>query len=833
MKKIIKLVFLLLLAGISFAQKQHEIDSLIIELNRAKDDTTKVNILNDLGTKYSSNEPERAYKYLKEALDLAEKVNFESGVAYANNNIGIYYYFKGIHKTALEYFFKALNYIEAKGNKSALSNIYNSIGASYNYQGNYTGALESYLKSLEIEEAMDNKLGMARVYNNIGIIYYYNENYDKTLEFFEKSLKLRLELKDTTAILGSYNNIGEIYREWHNYNTALDYFAKSLEMAKLVEDKRGMSQAYGNIGNVYQDLNDFNKTREYYQKAYDISLSLDDKNAIAQALYYIGTAYKKEEDYKNAVDYFLQALTIAKEISALEHIKNIYLNLSEIYELSKNSTEALKYFKIYSQYKDSISNQMNTESFVELRTKFETEQKEKEIELLKIEKEITESKVKQSIFIRNIMIAGFAIIIVFILLILRSFYQNKKINKQLSQQTQQILDQSVKLEMANLELEKLSIVAKETSNAVVIIDRNADIEWLNAGFSTIYGYTQEEFVTMKGKNLLKISSHPNIEKILKECLEEKKSVVYESPTKTKYGTMLWIQTTLTPIFDNVGGLKKIIAVDTDITAIKRAESEIKLKNKNITDSINYAKRIQDAIMPKEMDLQAILKQSFVFYAPKDIVSGDFYWFSHVGDEVIVAVVDCTGHGVPGALMSMIGSMLLNESVNLNGITSPAEIIGKLHQGVLKTLQQEKENFAQDGMDISICNINLKTNKLIYSGAMLPVYVIKDGEMKMFEPNLWSVGGTLIRNEESLVRNFTNHEIQITPNMELFMFSDGYMDQFGGENNSKLNSSRFKAILEEAYKEDVSEQKEILSRNIFEWKGKYKQIDDMLVVGIKF
>ncbi|OFY20193.1 MAG: hypothetical protein A2W98_12680 [Bacteroidetes bacterium GWF2_33_38] len=819
---------------LSIAQKQNTIDSLIVELKIAKDDTTRVNILNDLGNEYLNNNPELAIDYLKKSLELAEKLNFESGVAFANNNIGLYYYFKGIHKTALEYFHKALKYIEEHGKEEVKSNIYNSIGASYNFQGNYANALEFYLKSLKIEERLNNKIGMARVYNNIGIIYYYNNNFEKTLEFFKKSLNIRLELGDSSSIMGSYNNIGEVHREKKNFNRALDYFTKSLEMAEHLADKRGIAQAYGNIGNVYQDLNDFEKTREYYFKAYEINLALDDKNAIAQALYYIGTAYAKEQDFKNAVDYFMQALKIAKEISALEHIKNIYQNLSEIYEASNNNDEALKYYKLFTNYKDSISSQMNSESYAELRIRFETEQKEKENELLKIENEITESKVKQGIYIRNIMISGFVVIVFFILLILRSFYQNKKINKQLSTQTHQILEQSVKLELANLELEKLSIVAKETSNAVVIIDKNGDIEWLNAGFSNIYGYSHDEFTTIKGKNILRISSNPNIKEILDECLLNKKSVSYESPTGTKYGTELWIQTTLTPIFDSVGNLRKIIAVDTDITAIKNAENEIKLKNKNITDSINYAKKIQDAILPKENELEFIFKNSFVFYLPKDIVSGDFYWFSQVNDEIIIAVADCTGHGVPGALMSMIGSMLLNEAVNHFKTTSPSAIINKLHLGVLKTLQQEKDSVAQDGMDISICNINLKAKKITYAGAMLPIYIVRDGDIETHEPNLLSVGGTLIRSDERYEKDFIDREIDIIPNMELYMFSDGCMDQFGGENNSKLNSSRFKNILFDASKsENCHIQKEILESTIMSWKGKNKQIDDMLVIGIKF
>lgn len=259
---------------------------------------------------------------------------------------------------------------------------------------------------------------------------------------------------------------------------------------------------------------------------------------------------------------------------------------------------------------------------------------------------------------------------------------------------------------------------------------------------------------------------------------------------------------------------------------------LKDKAKKITDSINYASRIQQSILLNENEIKKIIPQSFIYYEPRDIVSGDFYWFSEIDAKIIIAAVDCTGHGVPGAFMSLIGNTLLNEIVNEKHITRPSEILREMHLGILKALRKDTGGLSQDGMDISLCVID-KSKKIIgYAGAMNPIYLVKKNVIEIIKPDIQEIGGIGADKNKSTVE-FTDHQIAIESNMSLYMFSDGYMDQFGGPENKKFNTKRFKEMLLMIHSMDIQKQKQVVEQTMKNWKGDHKQIDDMLMIGIKF
>lgn len=257
---------------------------------------------------------------------------------------------------------------------------------------------------------------------------------------------------------------------------------------------------------------------------------------------------------------------------------------------------------------------------------------------------------------------------------------------------------------------------------------------------------------------------------------------------------------------------------------------LKEKNKKITDSINYASRIQESVLPSDAEIKMILPQSFIYYQPRDVVSGDFYWLSTIQNKTIVACVDCTGHGVPGAFMSLIGNTLLNEIVNEKQILDPAAILNRLHLEVVKSLNQNTERAnSKDGMEMSLCVIDRGANIIEYSGAMNPLYVLADGAITVLKPDMKGIGGE--SGEKELT--FSKQTISIQKNMSVYMFTDGYMDQFGGSENKKFNIPNFKKMLIEMQSIDMEEQKMKVRDTIQLWKGNGKQIDDMLVIGIRF
>jgi ligand-binding sensor domain-containing protein/serine phosphatase RsbU (regulator of sigma subunit) len=263
---------------------------------------------------------------------------------------------------------------------------------------------------------------------------------------------------------------------------------------------------------------------------------------------------------------------------------------------------------------------------------------------------------------------------------------------------------------------------------------------------------------------------------------------------------------------------------------------IEAKNHDITDSIKYAKNIQEALLPPLQNLHAELKEAFVLYQPKDIVSGDFYWFAKRNNKRFVASVDCTGHGVPGAFMSIIGNTLLNEIVTEKNITEPAEILDELHTGVKTALKQsESENERRDGMDIALCSLNEEGTMLEYAGANRPLWIFrknKTGEeaFEMIKANKFPIGGMELHENEK--RKFTNHSIPVDKGDMIYIFSDGYADQFGGERGKKFMVGNMQKLVAEIYNKPVKEQERLLLQAFQDWKGNLEQIDDVLVIGFR-
>jgi serine phosphatase RsbU (regulator of sigma subunit) len=254
---------------------------------------------------------------------------------------------------------------------------------------------------------------------------------------------------------------------------------------------------------------------------------------------------------------------------------------------------------------------------------------------------------------------------------------------------------------------------------------------------------------------------------------------------------------------------------------------IENKNKNITDSINYAKRIQNALLPFKQRIGKELEDFFIYYSPKDIVSGDFYWFEENEDYVVIAVADCTGHGIPGAFMSFIGHEMLNHVVNVRGVFDPSEILKLLKLNVIHILRQEQTD-NRDGMDISVCVWDKKKHKVRFSGANHSLLYIQNKQLKQIKGNNTTIGLDDMKN----VKDFDSHEINITTDTCIYLFSDGYVDQFGGEKDKKFMIKKFKDLLSGIHMKKMETQGIILKETIEEWRGDQEQVDDMLVFGYR-
>ena len=269
--------------------------------------------------------------------------------------------------------------------------------------------------------------------------------------------------------------------------------------------------------------------------------------------------------------------------------------------------------------------------------------------------------------------------------------------------------------------------------------------------------------------------------------------------------------------------------------VVKQKEELEEKNKDITDSINYAKRIQEALLPSKELRKELFPESFILFKPRDIVSGDFYWFAEKNGKKLIAAVDCTGHGVPGALMSMIGNSFLSEIVNERALTRPGLILDKLRNLVIRALKQnDAESGANDGMDISImCLSEVKADdgsmktKVDWSGANNPLWIIRNGNCIEYKPDKRPI--SFSRGQEL---PFTNHSIELQKGDALYIFTDGFADQFGGEKGKKFKYKQLQSVLLSIQHEPMQKQEEILDSTFKTWKGSLEQVDDVLVIGVR-
>jgi serine phosphatase RsbU (regulator of sigma subunit) len=262
--------------------------------------------------------------------------------------------------------------------------------------------------------------------------------------------------------------------------------------------------------------------------------------------------------------------------------------------------------------------------------------------------------------------------------------------------------------------------------------------------------------------------------------------------------------------------------------IERQKAELEIREKNITDSLNYAQRIQEALLPSEAYFRKYFKDSFILFKPKDIVSGDFYWIGEKGDKVFIVAADCTGHGVPGALMSMIGLEIIEKTINEDNIESPSRILAVLNKELERTFSGEKNigTIIRDGMDIGLCAVDRKRKKIEYSGAFFPLYLIRDNILIELKDDKLIIG----MNPTGIP--YTSHVIDLLEDDIFYIFSDGYVDQFGGSENKKFMYRRFRYLLMTIHNFPVKDQKAILEDNIRTWMGGNTQIDDLMVIGFR-
>lgn len=379
---------------------------------------------------------------------------------------------------------------------------------------------------------------------------------------------------------------------------------------------------------------------------------------------------------------------------------------------------------------------------------------------------------------------------------------------------------------------QMQSLSENSPDIIVRLDPHGQIFYHNPMIETYTGIKYDLFVK---KNIAEVGLAQEITdmftSLTKEIVRKKDKIQKEVPFPSIDGDRT-MNVNAIPEFNEEKRLETILFVLHDITERKQIELMIQDRNRKITESINYAHRIQECILPNTKIIQKIFKHSFIFYKPKDVVSGDFPWFYVKGEDVYIAAIDCTGHGVPGAMLSIVGYFLMNQILGHNTIYSPGEILDQLHAGVRSTLRQDQEGAnARDGMDVALCKINLNKMEMEYSGAHRPLYHVRNGLLNEYKGTKSAIGG--IPKEGTEEQKFKNYVLNIEKGDTIVFFSDGLPDQFGGPEGRKYGPARIKNLVLNNLELPMNQLYKLFREDYDTWLGDTRQIDDVLLIGIKF
>jgi tetratricopeptide (TPR) repeat protein len=752
---------------------QINIDSLWREWNNpAQHDTNRLNAMKLISWNgYLFKKPDSAYCFARMQYDFAVQKKLKFYQAEALNTMGASHFFRSNYDSAVFYYNKCLSIREQIDDRKGIAAIYNNLGAIYKEQGFFEKAIVYYHRSLKIEEELGNRQGVAMSLNNLGIVYHSTANYPKAIEYHTRSLGIKESLGDEKGVGVSLNNIGLIYQVQQEYEKALEYFEKSMEIKLKLEDYKGVAYAYSNLGTVYFNKNQFSKAEEFYQKSLAMRNEIGDKIGLITTHNNLGALYQEQNKYKEAMSSHNEALKIAEEIGNKEGIAYSMLNIGSLYKSLGEVDKSIEFAK-------------------------------KSYDLAR--------ELGSVLHLRNAT-----------LLLFENLSKKGSYKEALDMYMQHI----VMRDSINKEDNKGAVLKKEME----------------------YLFQKERDEAEK-------------QKVLSEMQYEKQLAISKAEKqRQRFVTIIITLGLVLLLVFSVLVYNRLRVTNKQKKTIEFQKNLVEEKQKEILDSIHYAKHIQEALLKDGKIISAFLPPHFIIFNPKDIVSGDFYWTIQRDNQIYIAVADCTGHGVPGAFLTMLGTAFLNEITAKSQNLSPANILDELRNKFVKELNQTESLFAsKDGMDVSLValqqvdgvsaesdyNLHNQTHTLLnWAGANNPLWIITNEnrtELSSFQylngvndKTLYEIKADKqpIGYDDGMTP-FKNHEFQLKQGDLIYLFSDGFQDQFGGDNNKKFKASRFKELLLANCEKPMEEQKKLIVQTFEDWRGDFEQVDDICIIGLR-
>ncbi len=671
-------------------------------------------------------------------------------------------------------------------NDSLKARYYLQLSGAYRNTNRPTDARQAVEKSIEIAKAANLRQMTAAAYRSLGRIEQEQGNHSSSVKQFQAALEIWGDTGFISQRAFDTQLLGKAYEFQQLYDVADSSYQKAYRLIQTLPDddptKPGqVAFVLNNLGNVSILMDSINKGLAYQKASIQIRQQSGDSLNLGYSYNDIAGAYARLDSLGEAKKYYEFAWNIFMGMGKKRELAFVGGNLAGIYLQNSQTAQAEKY------------------GLEAIERAYQIQDKQSISTLAGLLSAVYDAKQNyRKAFEYHQVYAN---------------YRDSVINEQQLREMGR-MESALELKAKEAENQKQETIIDQQRTTNIVIGSSLLVVLFLAGL--LLRSQQQQ----KKANKLLQSQNEEISH-QKETLAEQAASLQEANEE--------INQQKEEIYAQAETLRKVNEEIQEKNALLTSQNSlIDKKNKDLTASINYASRIQSALLPFPQRLEKAFQEHFVFFKPKDIVSGDFYWYGQVGHKEIIAVIDCTGHGVPGAFMSMLGYGALDDVVLRQQITSPAAILLQLDKQIQQVLQQEQTS-NKDGMDAAICVIDKENNTLEFAGAKNPLLLIQGNSPKVIKGDTFSIGGFHYNRQE---KEFTNHQIPLDGDATYYLYSDGYQDQFGGPRDKKFLAKRFRDLLFDNHQQSLGSQKELLDQALTEWMGEQRQIDDILVVGFK-
>ncbi|CAN5263649.1 hypothetical protein BH09BAC5_BH09BAC5_07400 [soil metagenome] len=633
-------------------------------------------------------------------------------------------------------------------------------------------AMNYYLRALELAKNTNDKIVEGNALNNLGNCYKLKNKLSDAKDYYEDALVVREQIKDSTGIAATLSNLGSVYQQRGDFKKAIEYYYRALPIKEREGNQNAIVSTLNNVANAYVDMNKPEMALEVLKRIQVLAREIGNNRSLALSYNTQGIAYFELQQYDKALECYTESAKLRAELKDTSGLAEAYNNIGNVYYTLKDKEKALFYYRKTIAFSKNANEGQGLEYLCNFAVGLSLAGKTDSAFII-LEKASRLSDGIGSPFERLAVLGGYVEV----------------------------------CEIAGKYKEAFEYLKKRTALNDSLY-KNESIEQLN----------ELEIKYQSAKKQKEIEELQKKQEITEKNREREKLELYGMAG----GTVLLLLVVVVVIRSNrqkkranllLGDQNKMIAE----------------KNKDITDSINYALRIQKSVMPDERILQKSVADYFIFNQPRDIVSGDFYWLAQKEDCTYIAVADCTGHGVPGALVSVVGINLLNKIIESPGIPSPGQILDQLHSLVIHTLNKDADvRESKDGMDIGLVCIDKKRKKIIFSGAGRPMYLKDDSGLRLIKGDRYSVAGEKKEGENP----FSEQTIELQGSISFYLSSDGFVDQFGETTGKKFLSKRFLELLLEINGLPMKEQQFRIEETFSRWKGALEQVDDVMVLGVQ-